>query len=107
MKIYIYWIACLLCFAGCGDFLDETLKGTLIPKTVDDFAMMLDSYDSHADKIAYGNCLTDAMDDDVQIPEAKISRYRNWGIRSFWFWMNPSTDWIPAAYGKWNSCLPN
>ncbi len=83
MKIYIYWIACLLCFAGCGDFLDETLKGTLIPKTVDDFAMMLDSYDSHADKIAYGNCLTDAMDDDVQIPEAKISRYRNWGIRSF------------------------
>lgn len=81
MKTYIYLFIILLCTTACSDFLDETPKGNLIPKTVDDFAMMLDSYSS--DQIAYGNPLTEMMNDDVKIPDAKISRYYNWGIRSF------------------------
>lgn len=81
MKTYIYLFIMLLCITACSDFLDETPKGNLIPKTVDDFAMMLDSYSN--DKIAYGNSLTEMMNDDVKIPDRNISHYYNWGLKSF------------------------
>ena len=83
MKTYIYFIALLLTVTACSNFLDETPKGTLIPKTINDFGMILDSYESGDNKIACGNTLTMAMTDDVKIPSSKVSVYYNWGIRSF------------------------
>ena len=51
MKHYIIcMIVALLGLTSCQDFLDETPKGTIIPKTVNDFGMMLDNYD-------YDNCI--------------------------------------------------
>lgn len=83
MKTYIYLLFMLLGMTSCNKFLDETPKGTLIPKTIDDFALMLDSYAFGTDQIAYGCTLTDAMNDDVKIPDNRANIYQNWGIRCF------------------------
>lgn len=83
MKTYIYFIGLLMTITSCSKFLDETPKETLIPKTIDDFGMILDSYERGDDKIACGNTLTVAMTDDVKIPDSKINVYYSWGIRSF------------------------
>lgn len=68
--------------SSCQDFLDETPKGTLIPKTVNDFGMMLDNYD-YDNNIAYGQCLTMMMSDDFTIPDDKAYKFASWGINGY------------------------
>jgi len=82
MKNYILLIATLFCLSACQDFLDETPKGTLIPKTVNDFGMILDNY-SYENNIAYGQCLTMMMSDDFIIPDDKVYKFASWGINGY------------------------
>ena len=70
MKKYILLLITLFSLSACQDFLDETPKGTLIPKTVNDFGMILDNY-SYDNYIAYGQSLTMIMSDDFTIPDGK------------------------------------
>lgn len=72
----------LISLTACNDFLDETPKGTLIPKTVNDFGMMLDNY-SFDNKIAYGQTISMLMTDDFVIPEDKDWKYSYWGINAY------------------------
>lgn len=83
MKQYIIlMIVALIGLTSCQDFLDETPKGTLIPKTVNDFGMMLDNYD-YDNCIGYGQFITLMMTDDVTIPEDKSWKYSSWGINGY------------------------
>lgn len=82
MKKYILLIATLFCLSSCQDFLDETPKGTLIPKTVNDFGMILDNY-GYDNNIAYGQCLTMMMSDDFTIPDDKAYKFVSWGINGY------------------------
>lgn len=68
--------------SACQDFLDETPKGTLIPKTVNDFGMILDNY-SYDNYIAYGQSLTMIMSDDFTIPDGKAYKFASWGINAY------------------------
>lgn len=82
MKNYILLIITLFCLSACQDFLDETPKGTLIPKTVNDFGMILDNY-GYDNNIAYGQCLTMMMSDDFIIPDDKAYKFASWGINGY------------------------
>lgn len=82
MKKYILLFTTLFCMSSCQDFLDETPKGTLIPKTVNDFGMILDNYD-YDNNIAYGQCLTMMMSDDFIIPDDKAYKFASWGINGY------------------------
>ena len=82
MKKYILLFTTLFCLSSCQDFLDETPKGTLIPKTVNDFGMILDNY-GYENFISYGQCLTLVMSDDFTIPDEKSYFYATWGINAY------------------------
>ena len=81
MKKYILLLITLFSLSACQDFLDETPKGTLIPKTVNDFGMILDNY-SYDNYIAYGQSLTMIMSDDFTIPDGKAYKFASWGINA-------------------------
>lgn len=82
MKKYILLLATLFCLNSCQDFLDESPKGTLIPKTVNDFGMILDNY-GYENFISYGQSLTLIMSDDFTIPDDKSYFYATWGINAY------------------------
>ncbi len=82
MKKYFIILLSFVCFCSCQDFLDETPKGKLIPKTTDDFGMMLDNY-YYPNCIGFGQSLTMMMSDDFIIPDDKIFKYQYWGIQSY------------------------
>lgn len=82
MRLFILLLATLLGLSSCQDFLDKTPKGTLIPKTVNDFGMMLDNY-SYDNNIAFGQCLTMMMSDDFTIPDDKAYKFASWGINGY------------------------
>lgn len=82
MRKYIMLFAFLTSFSSCHDFLDETPKGKLIPKTVNDFGMMLDNY-SYDNNIGFGQCLTMIMSDDITIPDDKAYKFASWGINGY------------------------
>ena len=82
MKKYILLLITLFSLSACQDFLDETPKGTLIPKTVNDFGMILDNY-SYDNYIAYGQSLTMIMSDDFTIPDGKAYKFASWGINAY------------------------
>ena len=79
---YIIILMSIICFSSCQDFLDETPKGKLIPKTMDDYGMMLDNY-YYPNCIGFGQSLTIMMSDDFIIPEDKTFKYQYWGIQSY------------------------
>lgn len=82
MKKYILIFIVLFYFSSCQDFLDMTPKGKLIPKTVNDFGMMLDDYRGK-NRIAYGQNITWMMSDDFIIPRDKEHRFQLWGINGY------------------------
>lgn len=82
MKKYIILIVSMLCVCSCSDFLDETPKGKLIPKTINDFGMMLDNY-NYENFIGFGQGLTMMMSDDLTIPDEKAYKYTDWGINAY------------------------
>lgn len=90
MKKYLLLFAVLFCMSSCQDFLDETPKGTLIPKTVNDFGMIFDNY-SYDNYIAAGQNLTRMMSDDFVIPDEKAYKYESWGINGY--------KWADYLYG--------
>lgn len=79
---YIIILMSIICLCSCQDFLDETPKGKLIPKTTDDYGMMLDNY-YYPNCIGFGQSLTIMMSDDFIIPEDKTFKYQYWGIQSY------------------------
>ena len=86
MKRHISLIALLtaLILTGCSDYLDETPKGTLIPKTVNDFGMMLDDATfGSLSYIALGQNETLLMGDEIQITPNKQAEYSAWGIAGY------------------------
>ena len=85
-NIYLYFFALIVLLSACGDFLDETPKGTLIPKTVNDFGMMMDAVDLFSNSsIDVGPTVMQMMDDDVKITndETKLSRYQSSGLKGY------------------------
>lgn len=80
----------LLCAAlsSCSDFLDETPKGNYIPKSIDDFGMMLDDYEIEGtvgkNRIGWGQSNTITMTDDVQITASSLPLYtQTWGVNAY------------------------
>lgn len=85
MRTYIFLFIALLGLASCSKFLDETPKGTLIPQTIEDFGLILESGGSIYNDIAIGSGITMLMDDDVKVTEdaTKAATYRVWGLKSY------------------------
>ncbi|HPD96487.1 MAG TPA: RagB/SusD family nutrient uptake outer membrane protein [Tenuifilaceae bacterium] len=74
----------LLNLTACSDFLDTTPKGNIIPKTVDDFGMMLDdATDSYGNYIAYGTSNVVLMDDDIKIGMSKESKLYSYELAAY------------------------
>lgn len=87
----LYFLAFLL-FCSCGDYLDETPKGTLIPKTVNDFGMMLDDATfGSTSYLAGAENLTLMMTDDVQLTEKRMPDYQTWAVNGY--------EWADYLYG--------
>lgn len=69
---------------SCDDFVDETPKGNLIPKTVDDFGQMLDDFDPYnGNMIAWGPGNTILMTDDSKLTDATSLVVRLPGVSSY------------------------
>ena len=87
MKKYLYLLIALCTLGACSDFLDETPKGTLIPKTVDDFALMMEDNDDYGgyNNTNAGPTIVTMLDDDIKITDSpvKLSRYSQAALRAF------------------------
>ena len=87
MKKYLYLLIALCTLGACSDFLDETPKGTLIPKTVDDFALMMEDNDPYGgyNNTNAGPTIVTMLDDDIKITDSpvKLSRYSQAALRAF------------------------
>ena len=87
MKKYLYLLIALWTLGACSDFLDETPKGTLIPKTVNDFGLIFEDNDTYssANKINVGPTIVSMLDDDVQITDStkKLTRYDQYALRAY------------------------
>lgn len=80
----IYAILIVLLFSSCQDFVDETPKGNLIPKTVDDMGMILDAFDVYEpNAIAYGHGNQTLMTDDSKLPDDIASSARPSVVNSY------------------------
>lgn len=87
MKKYLYLLIALCTLGACNDFLDETPKGTLIPKTVNDFGLILEDNDVYlgSNKINAGPTIVSMLDDDVQVTDSarKLTRYNQFALRAY------------------------
>lgn len=86
MRAYIFLFVTLLGLSSCNKFLDETPKGTLIPKTIEDFGLIFDSQGIlSSNKIDAGAGIMSMMDDDVKVTtdEIKAANYNIWGLKSY------------------------
>lgn len=85
MRTYIFLFITLLGMVSCGDFLDETPKGTLIPQTVEDFGLILENGGMLYNEIAIGSGITALMDDDIKVTadEIKAANYYIWALKSY------------------------
>ena len=87
MKKYLYLLIALWTLGACSDFVDETPKGTLIPKTVNDFGLIFEDNDTYssANKINVGPTIVSMLDDDVQITDStkKLTRYDQYALRAY------------------------
>lgn len=86
MKTYIFLFITFWLMSSCNDFLDEAPKGTLIPKTVEDFGLIFEGYDhSSTNNVAAGAGIMSMMDDDVKVTEdrVKAANYNLWGLKSY------------------------
>lgn len=86
MRTYIFLFIAFWLMSSCNDFLDETPKGTLIPKTVEDFGLIFESYGyTSTNNVAAGAGIMSMMDDDVKVTEdrVKAANYYFWGLKSY------------------------
>lgn len=84
MKKYIFLYFILWSLSSCNEFLSETPKGTLIPKTIEDFGLMLECGGS-TNEIAKGPGIMMLMDDDVKMIDSlwKMGTCRTYGLKSY------------------------
>ncbi|WP_461629110.1 RagB/SusD family nutrient uptake outer membrane protein [Labilibaculum euxinus] len=81
-NIYILLISFLL--LSCQDFVDETPKGKVIPKTVDDFGMILDGFDQFdSNSMTYGINNMTLMTDDITMTDAIGNQTDVIGLNAF------------------------
>lgn len=87
MRKYIFLCLAIWLLSSCNEFLSETPKGTLIPKTIEDFGLMLESGGVLSNEIAKGPGIMMLMDDDVKMIDSlwKIGTCRSYGLKSYYW----------------------
>ena len=96
----IYIILIVLFFFSCQDFVNETPKGNLIPKTVDDMGMILDAFDIfEPNAIAFGHGNQTLMTDDCKLPE-DVASSANPAVVNSYTWAEHLFD-VSKNDGNW------
>ena len=109
MKKHIYYTAIfIMAFTGCDDYLDVEPKGLVIPKTIEDFDLLLNGGGYNIHTTTDGNTLFLTADDfvaekqnvelgNLNDPSSKISKLYRWATDLFDGMSNESVWNLPYA----------